>query len=86
MVRSLAVLLLLCLGVQPVFASAVNWPERVQRFSRYVGRHAIAQDRRTQVLGGQSQSFNRRVQGYVRALEARARPFQAKPAVDAMRN
>jgi hypothetical protein len=85
-VRSLAVFLLLCLSAQPVLAFTVNWPERVQRFSRYVGRHAIAQDRRTQVLGVQSRSFNSRVQGYVRALEARARPFQAKPAPETARN
>ena len=79
MVRTLAVLLLLCLGVQPVFAFNINWPERVQRFSRYVGKHVIAQDRRTRDLGGQSKSFNRRVEGYVRALEAQARPFLAPP-------
>ena len=72
MVRSLAVLLLLCLSAQPVLALTVNWPERVQRFSRYVGRHAIAQDRRTQALGTQSRSFNSRVQSYVKNLHGRA--------------
>jgi hypothetical protein len=74
-VRTLAVLLLLCLGAQPVFAFNINWQKRVERFSRYVGKHVIAQDRRTRDLGVQSKSFNRRVQGYVRALEAQARPF-----------
>ena len=86
MVRGLALLLLLCLSVQPACAFTVNWAERVQRFSRYVDGHAIAQDKRTRVLGTQSKSFNRRVQGYVRALEARARPFQAKAAPEAARN
>jgi hypothetical protein len=86
MVRGLAFFLLFCLSAQPVFAFTVNWPERVQRFSRYVGRHAIAQDRRTQALGVQSRSFHSRVPGYVRALEARARPFQAKPISEAARN
>ena len=79
MVRTLAVLLLLCLGAQPAFAFNINWQAHVQRFSRYVGKHAIAQDKRTRNLGVQSRSFNRRVQGYVRALEKQARPFQAKP-------
>ena len=77
MVRTFAVLLLLCLGAQPAFALNVNWQKRVDRFSRYVGKHVIAQDRRTRDLGVQSRSFNRRVQGYVRALEAQARPFNA---------
>ena len=72
MVRSLAVLLLLCLSAQSVFAFTVNWSERVQRFSRYVDRHAIAQDRRTQVLGTQSRSFNSRVQSYVKNLHGHA--------------
>ena len=80
MVRSLAVFLLLCLSAQPVFAFSINWPERVQVFSQYVGRHSAAQGRRTQFLAMQSQGFNSRVQGYVQALEMRARPFQAKPA------
>ena len=79
MVRSLAVFVLLCLGAQPVFAFPVNWQERVERFSRYVGKYVIAQDRRTRDLGSQSKSFNRRVEGYVRALEAQARPFLAPP-------
>ena len=76
MVRTLAVFLLLCLGAQPVFAFNINWQERVQRFSRYVDKQAIAQDRRTRDFGVQSRGFNRRVEGYVRALEAQARPFQ----------
>ena len=80
MARSLAVFLFLCLSVQPVFALSINWQERVQRFSRYVGEQSMAQGRRTRVLEMQAQSFHRRVQGYVRALEARARPFQVKPA------
>ena len=79
MVRTLAVLVLLCMGAQPVFAFNINWAERVQRFSLYVGKHVIAQDGRTRDLGVQSKSFNSRVQGYVRALEAQARPFQANP-------
>ena len=79
MLRTLAVLVLLCLGAQPVFAFNINWQERVRVFSRLVDKHVTAQDKRTQALGTQSQSFNRRVQGYVRALEAQARPFQADP-------
>ena len=86
MARSLAVLLFLCLCAQPVFAFNINWQERVQHFSRYVDTQSIAQGRRTRVLGMQSQSFNSRVQGYVRALEARARPFQGKPASAAAQN
>ena len=84
MARSFAVFLLLCLSAQPVFAFNINWQERVQRFSRYVGEQSIAQDRRTRGLEMQAQSFHRRVQGYVRALEAQARPFQAKPSRGAM--
>ena len=80
MARCLAVLVFLCLSAQPAFAFNINWHERVQRFSQYVDRHAIAQDRRTRNLERQSKGFNHRVQGYVRALEMRARPFQAKPA------
>ena len=79
MIRILAVVLLLCLGAQPACAFNINWQAQVQRFSRYVGKHAIAQDKRTRDLGVQSRSFNRRVEGYVRALEKQARPFQ-KPA------
>jgi hypothetical protein len=76
MARGLAVFLLLCLSVQPVFAVNINWPERVQRFSRYVSEQSIAQGRRTRVLEMQAHSFHHRVQGYVRALEQRAKPFQ----------
>ena len=76
MARSLAVFLFLCLSVQPVFAVNINWQERVQRFSRYVGEQSIAQGRRARILEMQAQSFHRRVQGYVRILEARTRPFQ----------
>lgn len=79
MVRSLAVLLLLGLSVQPAFALNINWQERVQRFSRYVDKQSLAQGQRTRVLGMQSQGFNRRVQVYVRALEDLTRPFQASP-------
>jgi len=79
MARSLAVLLFLCLSVQPVFALNINWQERVQRFSQYVDTQSIAQGRRVQMLGMQSQSFNTRVQSYVRALETLTRPLQAKP-------
>ena len=78
--RSLAVCLLLCLSAQPACAFNVNWPERVQRFSGYVERHAIAQGQRTRALEMQAQSFQRRVQGYVRVLEAQTRSFQASPA------
>ena len=77
MVRTLVVLVLLCLGAQPVYAFNINWQKRVEGFSRYVDKHVIAQDRRTRDLGMQSKNFNRRVQGYVRALEAQARPFNA---------
>ena len=77
MARGLAVFLFLCLSVQPVFAFNINWQERAQHFSRYVGAQSIAQSRRTRMLEMQAQSFHRRVQGYVRALEARARPFQS---------
>jgi len=77
MARGLAVFLFLCLSAQPVFASNINWQERAQRFSRYVGEQSIAQGRRARMLEMQAQSFHRRVQGYVRALEARARPFQS---------
>ena len=80
MSRSLVLLLLCCLSARPAFAFNVNWPERVQRFSRYVDTHAIAQGQRTQMLGVQSKSFNNRVQGYTRALEAQARPFQNSPS------
>ena len=80
MARSLVVFLLLCLSARPACAFNINWQERVERFSGYVDKQSIAQGRRTQVLGLQSKSFISRVQGYVRALEARARPFQAKPA------
>jgi len=86
MARSLVVLLLLCLSVQPTFALNINWQERVQRFSQYADKQSIAQGRRTQVLGVQSQSFNRRVQGYVRALEALARPLQTNSASAAAQN
>jgi len=86
MTRSLAVVLFLCLSVQPAFAFNINWQERVQRFSQYVGTQSIAQGRRTQILGTQSQSFNKRVQGYVRALERLARPFHAKSASAAAQN
>jgi len=85
MARSLAVFLFLCLSMQPAFALNINWQERVQRFSGYVDKQSIAQGLRTRALGMQSQSFNKRVQSYVRALEARARPFAA-PASDAARN
>jgi len=84
--RSLAVVLLFFLSVRPVCAFNVNWHERVQRFSRYVDQHSIAQGRRTQMLETQSRSFSRRVPGYLRALEGHARPFQAKPAPSAARN
>ena len=77
MVRGLVALLLLCLSAQPVFALNIDWQTRIQRFSRYVGEHSLAQGRRARVLEMQSRSFNSRVEGYVRALEARARPFQA---------
>ena len=86
MARSLAVLLFFFLSVQPVFAFNINWQERVQRFSRYVDQHAIAQGRRTRNLEVQSKNFNHRVQGYVRALEMRARSFQAKPPALAAQN
>ena len=76
MVRILAAFLLICMGAQPVYAFNINWQERAQRFSLYVDKHVKAQDRRTRDLGVQSGSFNRRVQGYVRALKAQARPFQ----------
>ena len=79
MERSLAVFLLLCLSAQPAWAFNINWQERVQLFSQYVGKQSVAQGQRTQTLGMQSKSFNTRAQRYVRALEARARPFQAKP-------
>ena len=79
MARSLAVLLFLGLSVQPAFALNINWQERVQRFSGYVDKHSLGQGQRTRVLGMQSQSFNRRVQVYVRGLEDLARPFQAIP-------
>jgi len=82
-VRSLAVLLFFSLSAQPVFAFNTNWQGRVQRFSQYVGTQAIAQGQRARMLGMQSESFKSRVQGYVRALEMRARPFQAKSASDA---
>jgi hypothetical protein len=78
MVRCLAVFLLVCLGAQPAFALNINWHKRVQRFSQYVGKHSIAQGKRTLVLEKESRGFKRRVNGYVRALEAQARPFQAK--------
>ena len=73
MARGLAVLFFLCLSVQSVFASNINWQERVQRFTRYVEEQAIAQGRRTRGLEMQAQNYHRRVQGYVRALEARGR-------------
>jgi len=80
MARSLVVILFFCLmSVQPVFAHSVNWQERVQRFSRYVSEHSIAQGQRTQGLEVHGNGFNRRVQHYVRALEAQARPFKAIP-------
>ena len=72
MPRCLAVFLFLCLNAQPAFAFSINWQDRVQSFSLYVGKHAIAQGERTRVLGMQSRSFNSRVQGYVRDLEKRA--------------
>ena len=84
--RGLVVLLLLCLSAQPVFAFGVNWQERVQRFSQHVGAHSIAQGQRTRALAMQSQSFNSRVQGYVRTLEARARSFQATPTSSGAQN
>ena len=77
MARSLAVFLLLCLSVQPVFAFNINWQERVQRFSRYVDKQSIAQGRRVQVLEKQARSFQLRAQDYARALEAQARPFKS---------
>jgi len=82
MVRSLAVLLLLCLSARPAFALNVNWQERVQRFSQYVDKQSSAQGQRTRVLAVQSKSFNSRVQVYVRALEAQARPFQGEASAD----
>ena len=86
MARSLAVFLFIFLSAHPVSALDINWQERSQRFSRYVGEHSVAQGQRTQGLAVQSQSFNRRVQGYVRALEVRALPFQSKPVADAAQN
>ena len=86
MVRSLAVLLFFCLSAQPVFASNANLQERVQRFSQYVSKLAIAQSQRMRVLGLQSKSFNSRVQGYVRVLEMQARPFQTKFVPTAAQN
>ena len=80
MARILAVFLFLCLSVQPVFASNINWQERVQRFTRYLEEQAVAQGRRTRGLEMQAQNYKRRVQDYVRALEARGRAFQGKPA------
>jgi len=82
-VRSLAVCLLFCLSAQSVFAFNIDWNERVRKFSRYVGQQSVAQGRRTQVLETQSKSFTRRVQGYLRALEMQARPFQATPVPSA---
>jgi len=79
MARCLFVILFFCLSVQPVFAHSVNWNDRAQRFSRYVSEHSIAQGRRTQGLEVHGKGFNRRVQHYVRALEAQARPFKAIP-------
>jgi hypothetical protein len=78
MVRILAVFLLLCLSEHCAFALNINWQKRVQRFSQYVGEQSIAQGQRTKVLEMQSKSFNSRAQTYVRALEARARPFQSE--------
>jgi hypothetical protein len=86
MVRSLAALLLLCLSAQPVFAFNIDWQGRVERFSRYVDKHSLAQGQRRRILEMQSQGFNTRAPVYVRALEARARPFQAKPASSAAQN
>jgi len=83
MSRCLAALVFLCLSVQPAFAFNVNWHERVQRFSRYVDQHSIAQGRRIQTLETQSRSFKRRVSGYLRALEATARPFQTQRIIPA---
>ena len=73
MARGLAVFLFLCLSAQPVFAFSIDWQKRVQRFSQYVGKHAVAQGELARMLGMQSKSFNSRVQSYVRALEKRAR-------------
>ena len=86
MVRGLAVFLLFCLSAQPVFAFNINWHERVQKFSRYVDQHSVAQGRRVQVLETQSKGFTRRVHGYLRALEAQARPFQTQPVPSASRD
>jgi len=79
MIRGLAVFLLFCLSAQPVFAFNIDWHERVQKFSRYVHQHSVAQGRRVLALETQSKGFSRRVYGYLCALEAQARPFQARP-------
>jgi len=81
MVRSLAVLLFLCLSAQPVFAFNVNWQGRVQHFSQYVGKQSLAQGQRTRMLGIQSKSFNSRVQGYVRTLEMRVSHPKETPKI-----
>ena len=83
MARNLAVLLFFCLSVQPACALNINWQERVQRFSQYVDAQSVAQGQRSRFLGMQAQSFTTRVQGYVRALEDRARPFQSAPPASA---
>jgi hypothetical protein len=80
MARSLALFLLFgLLSAQPAFAFNINWHGRVQRFSQYVGKHSFAQGKRLLVLEKESTSFKRRINGYLRALEAQARPFQARP-------
>jgi len=79
MARGLVVFLLLCLNAQPVFALSIDWEKRMQRFSRYVSEHSLAQGRRTRVLEVQSMSFNSRVEGYVRALWKRGHvPFKSQ--------
>jgi hypothetical protein len=79
MARSLAVLLFFCLSAQPVFAFNLDWSRRVRGFSQYVAQHSSAQGKRSLVLGTHSESFKRRVNGYLRALDIQARPFQARP-------
>jgi precorrin-6B methylase 1 len=81
MARSIALILFLALNAEAALALPVNWRERAARFTAYVERNAAAQGRRVRVLEGLSNDFQRRAQGYARALERSARPFQAAPDV-----
>jgi hypothetical protein len=76
MFRCTAVFLLLVLNADAALAFPVNWGKRVGRFTAYVERNIAAQSGRVRVLERLSDDFQRRSQGYTRALERRARPFQ----------